>query len=94
MRPLVAGNWKMNGLASSLKELDALKAALAADPAAAEVLVCPPFTLIAQAAWWVKGAFALGGQDCHARPSGAHTGTLAWPVNVSRLVVSRSRSWM
>jgi triosephosphate isomerase len=77
MRPLVAGNWKMNGLAASLKELEALKAALEADPARAEVLVCPPFTLIAQAAWRVKGAFALGGQDCHARPSGAYTGDIA-----------------
>jgi triosephosphate isomerase len=77
MRPLVAGNWKMNGLASSLTELDALRTALAAEPAGAEVLVCPPFTLIAQAAWRVKGAFALGGQDCHAKPGGAHTGDIA-----------------
>ena len=77
MRPLVAGNWKMNGLSASLKELDALKAQLQAEPAAAEVLVCPPFTLIAQAAWHVKGAIALGGQDCHAKPSGAHTGDIA-----------------
>jgi triosephosphate isomerase (TIM) len=77
MRPLVAGNWKMNGLAASLKELEALKAALETDPPGVEVLVCPPFTLIAQAAWRVKGAFALGGQDCHAKPSGAHTGDIA-----------------
>jgi len=77
MRPLVAGNWKMNGLASSLKELDALKAALLAAPAAAEVLICPPFTLIAPAALRVDRAFALGGQDCHAKPSGAHTGDIA-----------------
>ena len=77
MRPLVAGNWKMNGLAHSLKELGALKAALEAQAPTAEVLVCPPFTLIAQAAWHVKGAFALGGQDCHAKPSGAHTGDIA-----------------
>jgi triosephosphate isomerase len=77
MRPLVAGNWKMNGLAASLKELDALKAAIEADPPGAEVLVCPPFTLIAQAASRIKGAFSLGGQDCHAKPSGAHTGDIA-----------------
>jgi triosephosphate isomerase (TIM) len=77
MRPLVAGNWKMNGLASSLKELGALKAALASQPASAEVLVCPPFTLIAQASHAVGGAFALGGQDCHAQPAGAHTGDIA-----------------
>lgn len=77
MRALVAGNWKMNGLAASLVELAALKEALAANPAPCEVLVCPPFTLIAQAAWHVKGAFALGGQDCHAKPSGAFTGDVA-----------------
>src|SRR5215469_11407731 len=77
MRPLVAGNWKMNGLAASLRQLDALKAALTAETARAEVLICPPFTLIAQAAWLMKGALALGGQDCHAKPSGAHTGDIA-----------------
>ena len=77
MRPLVAGNWKMNGLAASLRQLDALKAALTAETARAEVLICPPFTLIAQAAWLMKGALALGGQDCNAKPSGAHTGDIA-----------------
>src|SRR6476646_5932976 len=74
---LVAGNWKMNGLAASLTELAALKDALAAAPPACTVLVCPPATLIAQAAWHVKGAFALGGQDCHAQPKGAFTGDIA-----------------
>lgn len=77
MRSLVAGNWKMNGLSASLKELEALKTALAAEPAAADVLICPPFTLIAQANWVVKGAFALGGQNCHVEPCGAHTGDIA-----------------
>jgi triosephosphate isomerase len=77
MRPLVAGNWKMNGLAASLAELGRLKQALGATPPLCEVLVCPPFTLIAQAAWAVKGAFALGGQDCHAKPSGAFTGDVS-----------------
>ncbi len=82
MRALVAGNWKMNGLAASLAELGALKQALAKTPAACDVLVCPPATLIAQAALLleeghVKDAFALGGQDCHAQPSGAFTGDLS-----------------
>jgi len=74
---LVAGNWKMNGLAASLAELGALKDALAAAPPACDVLVCPPATLIAQAAWHVKGAFALGGQDCHVQPKGAFTGDIS-----------------
>jgi triosephosphate isomerase len=77
MRVLVAGNWKMNGLTASLKELADLKDRLAQTPPNCEVLVCPPFTLIAHAAWHIKGAFALGGQDCHAKPHGAHTGDIA-----------------
>ena len=76
MRPLVAGNWKMNGLASSLAELVALKAALAAKAPACDVLVCPPFTLLAQAAV-VKDGFALGGQDCSAKEGGAFTGDIS-----------------
>lgn len=75
MRALVAGNWKMNGLGASLGELEALKQGLAAP--VCDVLVCPPATLIAQANWHVKGAFALGGQDCHAQPKGAFTGDLS-----------------
>src|SRR5437016_2262166 len=77
MPMLIAGNWKMNGLASSLGELTALKEALAGQPAACEVLVCPPATLIAQAAWAVNGAFALGAQDCHAQAKGAFTGDVS-----------------
>jgi len=77
MRKLVAGNWKMNGLAASLGELAALKEMLAGTPPGCDVLICPPATLLAQAAWHVKGAFALGGQDCHAQPQGAFTGDLS-----------------
>ncbi|MES2473888.1 MAG: triose-phosphate isomerase [Pseudomonadota bacterium] len=77
MRPLVAGNWKMNGLESGLSELSSLKEALAARTHACDVLVCPPATLIAQAAARVQGIFALGGQDCHARPAGPHTGDIS-----------------
>src|ERR1700761_5149428 len=77
MRPLVAGHWEMNGPSASLAELAKLKEALAAKAPACEVLICPPFTLIAQANWHVKGAFALGGQDCHAEPSGAFTGDIS-----------------
>ena len=75
MRPLVAGNWKMNGLAASLGELAALTAGLR-DPAC-EVLVCPPATLMAQANWAIKGAFALGGQDCSPHAAGAFTGDIS-----------------
>ena len=75
-RKLAAGNWKMNGLAAAGAELDALIAATAG--AAAEVLICPPATLIAAFAAKARGsAVAIGGQDCHAAPGGAHTGDLA-----------------
>ena len=78
MRSLVAGNWKMNGAGEAdLAKFEALKTALAATPPACDVLVCPPATMIAQAAWFTKGAFAIGGQDCHAQASGAFTGDIS-----------------
>jgi triosephosphate isomerase (TIM) len=77
-RPLVAGNWKMNGLTASLAEAGKLKAALAVKPASCDVLICPPATLIAGLAATMKGGpVATGGQDCHARASGAHTGDVS-----------------
>jgi triosephosphate isomerase len=75
-RKLVAGNWKMNGLKAAMAELDALIAATSG--AAAEVLICPPATLIAAFADRARGsAVAIGAQDCHAAASGAHTGDIA-----------------
>jgi triosephosphate isomerase len=75
MRQLIAGNWKMNGLGP---EVAAIAAPLAAAAPACDLLVCPPATLIAPVAAVLAGsAVAVGGQDCHARPSGAHTGDLS-----------------
>lgn len=75
-RKLAAGNWKMNGLAAAGAELDALIAATVG--AAAEVVICPPATLIAGFAAKARGsAVAIGGQDCHPAPGGAHTGDLS-----------------
>jgi triosephosphate isomerase len=78
-KPLVAGNWKMNGLRASLSEIAAIRDAVRhGGSGRAEVLVCPPATLIAAAADLCKGsAVALGAQDCHAKPSGAHTGDIS-----------------
>ena len=74
MRKLAAGNWKMNGLAASLAEAKALSAVAAS----CEVLLCPPATLVAQMVWAAKGsAMLVGGQDCHAAASGAHTGDIS-----------------
>ena len=79
IRPLVAGNWKMNGLTAQLAELQALKDRLAREPVSeADVLVCPPATLLAQARWALRGGTtALGAQDCHPLASGAHTGDIS-----------------
>ena len=76
MKKLAAGNWKMNGLAASLTEVQALTAAHPAP--VCEMLLCPPATLLAQMAWAAKGSnLALGGQDCHPDASGAHTGDIS-----------------
>jgi triosephosphate isomerase len=73
---LVAGNWKMNGLKASVAELDALLAAPA--PVGAELLICPPATLVASFARRANGSHvAVGGQDCHWAESGAHTGDVS-----------------
>jgi triosephosphate isomerase (TIM) len=77
-RPLVAGNWKMNGLAAALAEATKLKVALTAAPARCDVLICPPATLLSPLAALTKGSMiAAGGQDCHAKTSGAHTGDVS-----------------
>ena len=76
MRKLAAGNWKMNGTAGDLAEVQAL---VQAHPApGCEMLLCPPATLIARMADLARGtALKIGGQDCHARSSGAHTGDIS-----------------
>ncbi|GJD62590.1 triose-phosphate isomerase [Methylobacterium frigidaeris] len=78
-RPLVAGNWKMNGLQASLKVAEAVRDGL--DSALAQridVLICPPATLIGAMAASLKGsAVRIGGQDVHAEASGAYTGNVS-----------------
>ena len=76
MRKLAAGNWKMNGTIAALAEVQSL---LSDHPAPqCEMLLCPPATLIAPMAALAEGsALLIGGQDCHSKASGAHTGDLA-----------------
>jgi triosephosphate isomerase len=76
MRKLAAGNWKMNGTSAALAEVRAL---LAAHPApGCEMLLCPPATLVAAMAAAAQGsALRVGGQDCHPKASGAHTGDIS-----------------
>ncbi|MFT4014391.1 MAG: triose-phosphate isomerase [Paracoccus sp. (in: a-proteobacteria)] len=70
-RKLAAGNWKMNGTLATLAEIDQL---LALPVSNCDILICPPATLLLSVA--AKG-IPTGGQDCHARLSGAHTGHIA-----------------
>ena len=73
MRKLAAGNWKMNGLGSSLGEIEALAASFPSP--GCDVLICPPATLLSRLSDTANGsAVATGGQDCHSNASGAHTG--------------------
>lgn len=77
-RPLVAGNWKMNGLAASVAELEAMIADTKARQYAADLMICPPATLLTAFARAAKGSkIAIGAQDCHAESSGAFTGDLS-----------------
>ncbi len=79
MKRLIAGNWKMNGLKADLAQLEALAGKVTqADLDGADVLICPPATLLgAASALDLGGNVSLGGQDCHAGENGAHTGDVS-----------------
>jgi triosephosphate isomerase len=87
-RPLIAANWKMNGLRADGLDLArevSHRARQAERPSAggeiAEILVCPPATLLFLMAECLGGSpVLLGAQDCHPRPNGAHTGDLSAPM--------------
>jgi triosephosphate isomerase len=74
--PLIAGNWKMNGLSAALEEACEVAAGVPAN--GPRVAICPPATLIHRMSEVLAGSpVKLGGQDCHPEPSGAHTGDIA-----------------
>jgi triosephosphate isomerase (TIM) len=76
--PLVAGNWKMNGLAASRAELAKIVAGAGKLASKTELMVCPPATLLAAFASAARGSLVtIGGQDCHAEAFGAHTGDVS-----------------
>jgi triosephosphate isomerase len=79
VRPLVAGNWKMNGTSASLGELLRIgKGFLRGLETETDALVCVPATLLSRAFEAVRDTpVAVGGQDCHAAESGAHTGDIS-----------------
>ena len=79
-RRLVVGNWKMNLTPDAAADLThAVCRALVAEPAAADVALCPPHALLGAVAGPLADSpvAALGGQDCHAADAGAHTGDVS-----------------
>jgi triosephosphate isomerase (TIM) len=77
-RPLVAGNWKMNGLKASISELGKIEEGFGPLRARIELMICPPATLVSAFAEAAAGrGIAIGGQDCHAEAAGAHTGDIS-----------------
>ena len=79
VRPLLAGNWKMNGLKTALNEALAVSDAIQARSGpAVDVMICPPATLVMVLAEVTRETpLLLGAQDCHWSPSGAHTGDIS-----------------
>ena len=78
IRPLLAGNWKMNGTSSALATLDTIAEGIAHLPDVFDTVLCPPATLTARAASAARlGRILIGGQDCHTEPAGAHTGDIS-----------------
>ena len=78
IRPLVAGNWKMNGLAASLSELALIAEGVEAHSQRLDTLICPPVTLLAAASAKVANTqLAIGAQDCSSETHGAYTGDVS-----------------
>ncbi len=79
VRPLVAGNWKMNGMRGSLPEASAIASQYDWGlRQTIDLLICPPATLIAPMSRQSVGSGLLtGGQDCHPGVAGAHTGDIS-----------------
>ena len=77
-RTLIAGNWKMNGLRSSLVEIIAIAGGVTPAKENVEALICVPATLLMQAADQARETdLQIGGETCHANESGAHTGDVS-----------------
>jgi triosephosphate isomerase len=77
-RPLMVGNWKMNGLRRSIVELRTMVQGAGGLAAKTDLMVCPPATLLMEFGAAVAGsAVAIGAQDCHPEPSGAFTGDIS-----------------
>ncbi|HEX3944537.1 MAG TPA: triose-phosphate isomerase [Rhizomicrobium sp.] len=77
LKPLIAGNWKMNGDAAALPEIAAISEIAATSRPEADILICPPATLVFRAAQTAADRIVIGGQDCAPESSGAFTGDIS-----------------
>ena len=94
VKPLVAGNWKMNGLKAAKAEFEAMQSKYDGNlQGVVDLMICPPATLLGSLAS-TSGAVSLGAQDCHVNESGAHTGDLSPEILVdsgaSAIIVGHS----
>jgi triosephosphate isomerase len=77
LKPLIAGNWKMNGETADLAQIEAVSEIASESLPNADILICPPATLIFRASQTAAGRIAIGAQDCHAESCGAFTGDIS-----------------
>lgn len=79
IKPLIAGNWKMNGIRSDIDEFAAMAQGFSAElSGSVDAMICPSFTLLAALANHPdRGSLSVGAQDCHVAASGAHTGDIS-----------------
>lgn len=78
MRSLIAGNWKMNLLKADGTALATVLAGYMNGDKGVDMAICPPAQLLGPVAACLDGSsLGLGGQDCHAKASGAHTGDIS-----------------
>jgi len=94
-RTLIAGNWKMNGVSASLPEIEAIAAGVTPAKPGVEALICAPATLLSRAsAAAADSALMIGGETCHTKVSGAHTGDISAPMvadaGASHVIVGHS----
>ncbi|RFC64246.1 triose-phosphate isomerase [Fulvimarina endophytica] len=76
--PLIAGNWKMNGMLRSLTELKGIADAVKdGRTEGCEIVICPPATMLSASRGILHNVAKVGGQDCHSEAKGAHTGDIA-----------------
>jgi triosephosphate isomerase len=78
-KALIVGNWKMNGLRASAEALAlSVRDGAAAVSGRAELVLCPPATVLAHVAGLLAGSGVMaGGQDCHEKAEGPHTGDIS-----------------